>query len=164
MKLFLALSLLAVPAFSAWFSGEGNYVLDHEISFLSYENQMACEGDNGRWEDGLCIFAGADEVTVKRAGLSYDVKVSTVTTNAHMCEFEGKGVFQGDGTLKAAAPAEVWNDDRQEWEAATCEVTLSFASGNEVNVTNNGSCQSFCGMRASLDVAGATRREANAAI
>jgi hypothetical protein len=158
MKALLVLSLLTVPALSAWFSGEGNYVLDHEISFLSYAGASECVADQGRWSDGLCIFPAADEVSVRRAGFHYDVKVSTVTTNAHMCEFEGEGVFQNDGSLKASAPSEVWNEGRQEWEPATCELSVSFPNGNAADVSTNENCQSFCGMRARLDIKGATRK------
>lgn len=158
MKLPLILALLSVPALSAWFSGEGTYVLPHEISFMSYAGPAECQADQGRWEEGLCIFPASDEISVKRAGFAYEVKVATVTTNAHMCEFEGEGVFQNDGSLKAQAPSEVWNEARQEWEPGTCEVTVAFADGEHADVANNGQCQSFCGMRATLAFKGAARR------
>jgi len=154
----LALSLFAVPALSAWFSGKGTFRLDHEISFLSYANRTDCEADQGRWEkEGLCVFAGTDEVVVSQKAGVYKVGVSTVTTNAHMCEFEGAGAFQADGTLRASTPAETWNEERQEWVPGTCEVTVSYVDGDTVNVSNNGACKSLCGMRAELGIMGAVR-------
>ena len=159
MKTLIALSLLSLPALGAWFSGEGKFVAAHDISFLSYADKKECEADKGRWENELCVFAAEDELEITRQGVNYTAKVSTVTTNAHTCDFEGQGAFQNDGTLKVSAESQEWNAEKEEWIPATCEVTVSFEDGDTANVSNNGKCQMFCGMRATLDITKAKRAE-----
>lgn len=54
------------------------------------------------------------------------------------------------------AEGETWDGDK--WIPATCEVTLTYADGDTVNVTNNGNCATFCGARANLEIKGAKRK------
>lgn len=149
----------AAAASAAWFSGEGEFALPHQMVMMAYDSAEACEADQGQWSEDLgCVFDVEDSVMVKREADAYQVQVSTITTNAHMCEFEGKGRFTNTGELLATAESEEWDDDAQEWKPATCELTVSYVDGDTVNVSDNGKCRSFCGMRATLDIAGAKRR------
>jgi len=156
MKYALLGLLLALPATAAWFTGEGDFSLPHHIAFMSYENEASCTADKGEWEDGLCFMEASDDISVKKNGDEYDVSVFTITTNAHMCQFEGKGVWTQDGIL-ASAPTEIWDGEKS--VPAVCEVLLTYVDGNTVDVSNNGQCSEFCGMRASLEISGAKRKQ-----
>lgn len=152
---YALLLLLSLPAAANWFTGEGEYSLSHEIAFMNYESEEACKGDNGRWADGLCFMDASDEVVVKKTGDEYEVSVDTITTNGHSCGFEGTGQWTMEGIL-ASTPSQAWDGDK--FVPVTCEVLLSFVDGNTVNVSNNGQCSEFCGMRASLEISGAKRK------
>lgn len=154
---FLILALLALPTNANWFSGVGEYSLPHKIAFMNYETAEACAEDGGTFEDELCWMDASDDISVVDDGAGeLDVSVFTITTNAHMCEFEGKGKFTAEGTIVASAPTEIWDGDNS--VPAVCDVTLTFVDGNTVNVSNNGNCAYFCGARASLDIEGAKRK------
>lgn len=153
---YLVLSLfLSASALANWFTGEGEFSKLHPIAFMSYEDQAACEADEGKWDDGLCWFDTSDEVSVERNGEKYLVKVDTVTTNAHTCSFEGEGVMKGT-QIVATSEGEEWDGENP--VPVTCEVTLDYLDGDTVNVTNNGKCQYFCGARATLEIEGAKRK------
>lgn len=157
--LLLSAALIAAPAVAAWFTGEGEFQLPHQIAFMSYENEAACRADEGRWDDELCWFDAADEVKVRRAANGvYTVEVTTVTTNAHTCDFQGQGEFTKDGTIQARAASERWDEGRQEWVPGSCELTLHYLDGDTVDVAPAGDCSYFCGMRANLEIRGAKRR------
>lgn len=157
--LLLSAALITAPALAAWFTGEGEFRFPHQIAFMSYADEAACKADEGRWEEDLCWFDASDDVNVRRAANGiYTVEVTTVTTNAHTCDFEGQGEFTNEGTILARAASERWSDERQEWEAGECRVTLSYLDGDTVDVTPEGDCSYFCGMRAGLEIRGAKRR------
>lgn len=153
----LALALISLTSFAAELNVAGTFSYPHQIAFFSYADQSACEGDQGKWDDGLCFFDAEDTVEVAAAADGkFNVKVDTITTNAHMCSFEAEGVIQGNGIV-ASAESEIWDGDKS--VPATCVVTTSYVDGNTVNVTTNGeACNYFCGANASLAIEGATRK------
>lgn len=158
---FLSLALISITAFAAEFNGEGLFNYSHQIGMFGYENAEACKADDGEWDvdNGICFFNTADQVEVKLAAENtYNVKVDTVTTNAHTCTFEGTGkVLMGTDkfTILASTESEEWDGDK--FVPATCEVTLTYIDGDTVNVVNNGKCTSFCGARADLTIDEAKR-------
>lgn len=160
---YLLLSLLSIPAFAAATEIAGTFNSDHEFAMMSYNTKAECEADQGKWEgnerDGTyCLFQGTDSAVVRKKGDTYNVTISVITTNAHTCDFEADAKLNDAGQLVASAPSEEWNEEKGAIEPATCEVTLNYTEANSVDVTNNGKCTSFCGMRARLDFSGAKRQ------
>jgi hypothetical protein len=140
------LFLLGSAAFAASLSPEGEFTVPHQIAFMAYDSQD-CLADKGTWNGDFCVFDTADSVRVKRAeDGSFTVAVSTVTTNAHTCDFEGKG--------KLVAP------DRIEAEADSCRVAVTYGADDTVTVrtlNEDDACRDFCGANASLEIDDARR-------
>ena len=136
----------------------GQYSRPHLIGFLSYRDQAACEGDQGKWDGdadgGVCMMEASDDVTVTTAKSpghagQYDLQISTVTTNAHMCDFTEPARLIGADVLQAKQK----NDD------GMCIVTATFKKDRSaVSISTSGSCQYNCGMNASLDIDQALRK------
>lgn len=153
------LILILAPFLSsaAWFSGEGTFSYPHDVAMYGYETAEPCVEDGGRFAgDGFCVFSSADEVKVVREGETYVVKVDTVSTNAHMCQFEGLGVWNDKGALVAHTEVNDWEGDKM--VPATCEVTVTYIDGDTVSVSHNGKCASLCGANTDLAIERAKRK------
>jgi hypothetical protein len=153
----LALLVSAFSALANWIPAEGTFVLDHEIAMRNYENRTVCEEEGGAWREGFCFFAAADQVVVKLSGGAHRVTVNTTTTNGHTCEFSAPARWTARGLLAKAESME-WDQEKDAYAPATCEVLVRYVDANQVNVSHNGRCRSFCGMRADLAIEGARRR------
>ena len=130
----------------------GKFSSPHQIAFLGYDSKQACEADKGKWDGQLCVYDTEDIVTVIKDGAKFKVAISTVTTNAHSCDFEGAGELKAKNVILATAPA---GD-----AGKTCSVRLTYAADGSLTTTalNDEDCQYFCGMNARLDVSRATRK------
>jgi len=120
----------------------GSWTEEVAIQMLSYALAPECRRDGGRWVEGDgCWFDGANTVNVTPVG---EVSVEIVTTNAHMCSFEGKLTAVDGGWT--AAPV----------EGGACELRFKV-QGRLLEVSNNGECADFCGARAFLAIQAAHR-------
>jgi len=149
----LVLALLSLPVFANWFSGEGFYSLEHEIAVVSYEDSASCETDNGKWnkEEEICYFSASNDVEISlRLDGDLDVRVSTISTNFHTCDFEGVGKWQEGGFILAKGILDASAQDN-------CELKLEFVTGDEVNVITNEQCSYYCGANAGLEFPSAKR-------
>lgn len=153
----LILALISIPAFAATLDVTGRFQQDFFIAVVGYESAAKCSADQGRWDEGYCWFPASNQVRIASTGTGYNLSIETVATNAHTCEFSALAKRFPDGVLVASLPSEEYDPRSGGFVKATCEVTVSFADADTVNVTNNGKCQSFCGARASLVVTGAKR-------
>ena len=149
-------ALLLSTAFAAPADITGTYNYNHEIAFLSYADEASCVESKGRWQDDLCIFDdNNDTVEISAAADGkYQLRVSTITTNAHMCDYEGEGKLVG-GKLLSSQAVDVWQEGKT--VPGTCEVTVNFPEPNVANVEATEPCQSLCGMRATLNIDRAER-------
>lgn len=159
-NLALAIAAFSLSASASVINHEGTFVSEHEVAMMSYQTKEACEADQGEWTEDLCIFHSQDDVTVKRANNGkLQVEMNTIHTNAHSCSFEGEVVSQEMFKLVAATESDEWDEEKQDFVKAVCEVTVTYSNdGNTVNASNNGKCRSFCGMNAVLEIEGAVRK------
>lgn len=125
----------------------GEFSAPKEVAFLAYTNEQACLSDNGKWRDEVCIVESADTVVIKERKNHYNLQIDTITTNAHMCGFEGKAVATGSHTLEA----------RTIVEGEECTVKIIFLNDNTLDVSASDGCSAFCGMGATLNIEGAIR-------
>jgi hypothetical protein len=130
----------------------GKFSHPHQIAFLSYDSEAACETDKGTWDGDVCVFDAEDTISVTKSGSSYKIAISTVTNNAHTCDFEGSGVLKAKNVIVASAPT---GD-----AGKTCTVRLSYAADGTLTTAalNEDNCSYFCGMNARLDVSHAKRQ------
>jgi len=163
MKSFLVLAALgfSLPVFAA-LNPVGDFAFAHSIAFFAYDEQ-GCKEAEGQWDGDICLFDAEDSVSVTGGEMgSFNVRVSTVATNAHTCDFDGKGEMVSANQLKATAPSEVYipgeNGKDGRFESATCEVSVTFLDGNSVKVESGETCSYFCGARAHLDIEKAVRK------
>lgn len=163
MKSFLVLAALgfSLPVLAA-LNPAGDFFFAHKIAFLAYD-EIGCSDAQGEWDGDLCIFNGEDSVSVTGGEKgSFNVSISTVTTNAHTCDFEGRGEMVAANLLKASAPSEIYipgeNGKDGHFESATCEVSVTYLDGNSVKVESGETCSYFCGANASLDIEKAVRK------
>ena len=132
----------------------GTYSYPHKIAFLSYADQAACEGDQGKWEDDVCVMDASDDVTVTAAAKlgaagPFVLAISTVTNNAHMCDFSQPARAVGANVLVAS----------EKNAEGVCTVTATFASDRtSVSIKTKGTCDDDCGMNARLDIGRAERK------
>jgi hypothetical protein len=95
LKSLLVLS--AIATFSSISSAEvelnktGVFKDIHPIGSFGYPNAKACEEDGGVYDNGLCIFqdGGATIEIKKNNNGKYDLSISSVGTNMHMCDYGG---------------------------------------------------------------------------
>lgn len=147
MKKFILIVAFAVAQNgSATDSYEGVFSASKSIGILAYRTAKACKDAEGYWKDGVCLFEAEDTVEVRANSDHYLVKITTVTTNAHFCDFEGKGQRYVDA-IKASV----------ETDEGACEVTVEYTNSAVVSVSNNGKCSKLCGANAVLEIKRAVR-------
>jgi hypothetical protein len=130
----------------------GKFSHPHQIAFLSYDSKAACEADKGNWDGQYCIYDAEDTVAVTKTGSTYKVAISTVTNNAHSCDFQGTGSLKAKNVIVASAPT---------GEAGkACSVRLTYAADGTLTTAalSEDNCAYFCGMNARLDVSRAKRQ------
>lgn len=139
----------------------GKYVEEVQTFVVGYTNAADCTSDNGDWdaEMELCFFFVDNEVVVSGNANGYTMTVATWGSNAHSCVFEGPATKVLPNALVSEVPTEIYEYETGEWVPATCEVTVNYGEPETIDVTTNGNCQEFCGMRASLEMGPATLRE-----
>lgn len=122
----------------------GKYSAAKQVLAMFASDKAACQENNGEWDgddvSGICLFNAEDSAEIKLlAPNSYLLTVSVAGNNLNTCEFEGKGAL-----VKNILTAKV--------KGSKCVVTAKF--GNDLSILNNGECQEFCGMGATLDAVG----------
>lgn len=156
MGKLIALMLISAAALAA---SPGSFGFLHDVVIYGYEDATACENDMGKWDPSAgCVFEVEDLVEVDGVGEGYQVRVSTVGTNADVCDFQGAGWLNDAGQIVATEQTEEWDEDKGQLVPVTCELTVFYGDENTVSTRDNGKCRSLCGMRASLEVTGATRK------
>ncbi|MDD4974211.1 MAG: hypothetical protein PHY93_07650 [Bacteriovorax sp.] len=123
----------------------------HPFGSFGYPNAKACEEDGGVYNDGLCVFQdGGSTIEIKKNNNGkYDLSVSSVGTNMHLCDYEGEAI-----DLNAV---QIISKDTVGDEANRCEIVVAFTSNDTLSVITNGKCQDYCGANMSLDVENAKR-------
>lgn len=136
----------------------GTFVEPTQTFVVSYQEASDCTTDGGDWdaEMEMCFFDAANTAKVSATADGLYLTVDTVGSNAHQCYFEGAVTKTTATTVVSEVEAMVWNGT--DFEAGTCEVTVTFENDDTVNVSNNGKCQEFCGARAWLSFGPATRQ------
>lgn len=154
MKSLLGLAALVFSFNSIAYVGK--FVEPVQTFVMGYETEADCQGDNGDWDSEmeLCFFPIENEVFVTETTDSYALEITTWGANAHSCMFEGDVTRVLPNALISEVPVEIWVNDA--WVPAICEVTLNYSDSQTVEVSTNGNCYEFCGMRASLEMGPAT--------
>ncbi len=154
MRALLCLSAFIFPSFAAAIP-LGVFQQPVTITVAGYQSASECAADKGFWEEGFCRFQAHNEVSIGNNG-GYFLKVSTIGTNLHSCDYEGAAIASGNGLI-SQLESEEWDDRSSSFVKALCELRATFPDANTVSVNNNGKCSSFCGMRARLVVEEAKR-------
>jgi hypothetical protein len=164
--LVFALAFLSgLFAVASDFVYEGRFVEERAIYTDAYQTRTACVDAEGSWDgdeedEGVCVFLIENEVQLDRDDSGQlRLKVSMVGNSYHTCDFESEAglVLQPEALLFSAA-TEVWDSDAGEFVQKACEVTLTYASSNELKMSNNGFCSSNCGANLTLDIEKAVRK------
>ncbi|RPJ71250.1 MAG: hypothetical protein EHM20_14775 [Alphaproteobacteria bacterium] len=155
MKITLAI-IVALMSFTT-FAGtqtdsnlNGIFKDSYPISSHGYADEKACLADGGiHFEEGACWFNdGGAHVEIKKnenENEKFDLTVSVVGTNMHMCDYQAEAVQVNQTQLLS--------------KDGECEVTVNFTSKDSISVVTNGQCRDFCGANMELDVAVATREK-----
>lgn len=124
---------------------EGIFKHTYPVASYGYPNKKACKEDGGIYKDGACWFkdGGAHVEIKKNADGLYDLVVSSVGTNMHMCDYEEKATQVTETQLLS--------------KSGECEVIVNLTSKDSISVITNGQCQDFCGANMSLDIEEAKR-------
>ena len=123
----------------------------HPFGSFGYPNAQACQQDGGVYNDGLCVFQdGGSTIEVKKNNDGkYDLSISSVGTNMHLCDYEGEAV-----DLNAA---QIISHGTTDEDGNRCEIVVAYTSNDTLSVITNGKCQYYCGANMSLDVENAKR-------
>lgn len=155
----LTVAAISSIAYASAINYAGTFSEPVTIAMMGYENEQACLNDKGQWQDDMCLFDTENTVVISPSIGGYDVAVDTVHTNGHSCMFEGKVTKANGPNVTAATEVEEWNDEKQEFEPATCELNITYTQdGNSLSLGNNGKCQSLCGARGFLAIDKADRK------
>ncbi len=144
----LIMALTSLTAFAGTQAGvklEGIFKDTYPIAAHGYPNGKACKEDGGVYKDGACWFkdGGAHVEISKKAEGKYDLTVSSVGTNMHMCDYQAEALQTNQTQLLS--------------KDGECEVTVNLTSKDTISVVTNGQCQDFCGANMMLDIEKATR-------
>jgi hypothetical protein len=119
----------------------GSYSHQHDIGMLAYD-KAGCAADEGTWQgdddNGVCVFGAEDTVEI---AVDYSVKISTVATNAHTCDFAGAGKLVAPNVVIATQDA----CSLRVTEAADQSVNVSIESGADA-------CRDLCGAGVGLEI------------
>lgn len=137
----------------------GEFTYAHKIPMLSYSDRKTCEADDGTWQDNFCVFDVEDSVVVQKTEKGYSIEAMTVASNAHTCQFSGDAGLVNDDVIVASTIAEEFDEKKNDWQKTICTVAITYLSLNEISLTTNEKCRTYCGMRANLYIQKATRQE-----
>lgn len=157
MKLLLV-GLLTTLTFNAFAGGiksiEGEYAAKKTIVVWS-TSEDECLADKGSWnsEDDVCELPTQDNVEVKKMGRNYELLVSTIGNNYHMCEYKQSAKLVAPNKLISRVKAEEYNYETDSIGKVECVVTAVVDAKGAMVVSNNGHCQSFCGVNSWLEAA-----------
>lgn len=157
-KLLLAL-VLATNVFAQQSTVE-NYTEKTGFALYYYQTQPDCKDANGEWDEqsGLCFFTEENQLNLTLTdGKVSAVEIATWGGNGHSCSFESKNVYDIGSALKVVEAVDAYDFESGEMKPTLCEVTLEKV-GEAYKVTNNGSCNYFCGARAWLYIEEATKK------
>ncbi|MGZ3701663.1 MAG: hypothetical protein ACXWSD_07705 [Bdellovibrionota bacterium] len=137
--------LFSLTAFAAT-APAVKFYQNNPVTMITYADEAACNADQGRWDGENCQFDAWDTVTISGSQGAFELNVSTITTNAHTCDFDAPAVQTAPGVLVATS--------------GNCSLQASYLDDNNVTVqmlSSYDDCQDFCGANASLEVTRATR-------
>lgn len=135
----------------------GTFVENHTISVIGY-TEANCGEEKGHWNGDTCEFSAANTIKIEKdtAGNSkaYKASIEVVTTNFDSCRYNGNfTVITGNRLVSVTWP----NGESQ----PSCKVLVRFlppTRSDLVEVTHMGDgCSYYCGMRAGLNIASASR-------
>ena len=155
MKL-LVVALFSTLAFAAHAKGiEGTYSVE-KPTMVWATSEDDCLADKGIWhrEDEVCELTVQDSVEVKKSGQKYNLDIVTIGSNYHMCAFQESAQLIGSNKLVSKVEAEEYSPETGELKKVQCVVTATLNKKGQMNLTNNGHCQSFCGANAWLEASG----------
>lgn len=154
LKPFLILSALltfsSVVSADAGLNKAGVFKDLYPIGSFGYPDAESCQEDGGVYDDGLCIFEdGGSTIEIKKTDNGkYDLSISSVGTNMHLCDYQGEAEDLNADQIISKDSVE---------ESNRCEVIVHFTSNDTIAVITNGKCQDYCGANMSLDVENANR-------
>lgn len=152
MKSLIALSLLFSVVSASAVEKEGTFEVVRPAFMRGYDSK-ACKTDGGVYlGDGLCKFENGGGATAEVKATAEDkdsflISLSSVGTNAHMCDFSGKATRVSDYHLLSLN-----NGDE-----GKCEVSVFYTSPETIAIKTNGECSEFCGANMMLDEENLTR-------
>lgn len=129
----------------------GTYKAVHPFGAFGYTAE-ACIEDLGEYKgEGLCFFKdGGSTIEIKKmAENEYELGITSVGTNFHLCDYQGRARQIGQTQLSS--------NDKNSESPGVCEVVVSFTSPNVLSIITNGKCQDYCGANMTLDDEGAVR-------
>lgn len=129
----------------------GTFKASRPFYAFNYNSSEDCNADGGEYEDGVCLFkdGGATVEIKKNAEGSFDLAISSVGTNFHLCD------YQGTATVKNKV--QLTSNDKNADYPGECVVDVLFTSKDSLSITTNGKCQDYCGANMELDQDNATR-------
>jgi hypothetical protein len=88
------------------------------------------------------------------------VSISTVATDAQVCEISGTAQQMNPKQLLLRRSTEEYDPSNGSYRPAMCRITIVSLDpqGKAIRVKSNGKCQNWCGMRASPEIKRAVRR------
>jgi hypothetical protein len=121
---------------------DGTYKAVRPVFSVGY-TKKACIESRGKYQgDGVCLFEnGGAETQIKSNERNFDIKLTSVGTNFHTCDYEGTAILNQDRKL-------VSNDKGTGGE---CELTITFKTDDTIGIEANGKCQEYCGANMYLD-------------
>lgn len=168
MKLYLALFALTIGAANAApvpFHGE--FVAPrHKVTYKEGYDIFSCAEEGGEYAEGRgCVFNGQNNLSVVKNGTTWFARVSTITANASLCDFEGEARPVAANVLLATAEGEEFvpgqTSGSGNWVPATCEVLITYNSDGSVTAKERDfrKCASFCGATGLLEIKKALRKQ-----
>jgi hypothetical protein len=138
----------------------------HKVTYKEGYDKFSCFEENGEWmENRGCIFHGMNSLSVVKNGNSWFARVSTITANAGLCDFEGEANIVSPGVLLATAEGEEFVPGNAsgtgKWVPATCEMLITFQKDGSVSAKerNFRKCASFCDATGLLEIRRAFRKK-----
>lgn len=155
-NVFLLTSLFSINTFAvAPAKMVGQFIVKQSVPMMMY-TASECKTAGGSWDGEVCVVDSQDSVTVTNLRGKFNLEVSTIGNNAHMCDFSGPAQRVNGKLLVAAVKSEFY--DGKAWKKGVCKVSVKYAGANSVSVATNGKCGSFCGSNVHLEIDGARRK------
>jgi hypothetical protein len=166
-KIFALLSFgFGLSALAAPLAFDGEFVSPkHKVLFKTGYDMISCTEENGEWLEGSgCSFNGQNVVTVVKNGTTWFARVSTISPNTSLCDFEGEARQIAPNVLLATAEGEAFVPGQTSgggsWVPSTCEVVITYNADGSVSAKEKDfrKCASFCGATGYLAIPKALRK------